>query len=101
MAARRLQVSTTANQDPLLLLVPIIAWDLWEHSFYIQYRTKKAEYLTVSFSTLLSDLRIVWPAIKGTNTESPTLCDDVFTQSQNLWEVTDFLSAEKRLLAVM
>lgn len=46
---RKLQVDTTQNQDPLVTrvpeLVPLLGVDLWEHSYYLQYKNEKAEYL--------------------------------------------------------
>ncbi|KAG6897260.1 hypothetical protein C0992_003044 [Termitomyces sp. T32_za158] len=40
---KRLEIATTANQDPLLHLVPIIGVDIWEHAFYLQYLNVKAD----------------------------------------------------------
>jgi Fe-Mn family superoxide dismutase len=60
-AGKRLEVVTTANQDPLLsestwagareravLMrlaghVPIIGIDIWEHAFYLQYKNVKPD----------------------------------------------------------
>ncbi|KAI9633742.1 Manganese/iron superoxide dismutase [Dioszegia hungarica] len=42
---KRLEVVTTANQDPLLTHVPIIGIDVWEHAFYLQYKNVKPDYL--------------------------------------------------------
>jgi superoxide dismutase, Fe-Mn family len=39
----RLEITTTANQDPLLTHVPIIGIDIWEHAFYLQYLNVKAD----------------------------------------------------------
>ncbi|KAH9997094.1 manganese superoxide dismutase [Russula vinacea] len=44
-AIRKLEIVTTANQDPLLSHVPIIGVDIWEHAFYLQYLNVKADYL--------------------------------------------------------
>lgn len=42
-STKRLEISTTPNQDPLLNLVPIIGVDIWEHAFYLQYLNVKAD----------------------------------------------------------
>ena len=40
---KRLEITTTANQDPVLTHVPIIGVDIWEHAFYLQYLNVKAD----------------------------------------------------------
>jgi len=42
---KKLEIVTTANQDPLISHVPIIGIDIWEHAFYLQYKNVKADYL--------------------------------------------------------
>ena len=42
-STKRLEIVTTANQDPLLTHVPIIGVDIWEHAFYLQYLNVKAD----------------------------------------------------------
>ncbi|KAF9531278.1 manganese superoxide dismutase [Crepidotus variabilis] len=42
---KRLEIVTTANQDPLLTHAPIIGVDIWEHAFYLQYKNVKVDYL--------------------------------------------------------
>ncbi|CAG7851187.1 Superoxide dismutase [Mn], mitochondrial; AltName: Full=Mn-SOD; Flags: Precursor [Serendipita indica DSM 11827] len=43
---KKLEITTTANQDPLLApWVPIIGVDMWEHAFYLQYKNVKPDYL--------------------------------------------------------
>lgn len=44
---KRLEVVTTANQDPLLTHVPIIGVDIWEHAFYLQYLNVKVDVRSV------------------------------------------------------
>ncbi|KAH8077489.1 Mn superoxide dismutase [Cristinia sonorae] len=44
-ATKKLEIVTTANQDPLLSHVPIIGIDIWEHAFYLQYKNVKPDYL--------------------------------------------------------
>ncbi|KAN0114288.1 Manganese/iron superoxide dismutase [Russula decolorans] len=43
--SKKLEIVTTANQDPLLSHVPVIGVDVWEHAFYLQYLNVKADYL--------------------------------------------------------
>lgn len=40
----RLDIVTTANQDPLTTHTPLIGIDAWEHAFYLQYKNDKATY---------------------------------------------------------
>ena len=40
---KRLEVVTTANQDPLLSHIPVIGVDMWEHAFYLQYLNVKMD----------------------------------------------------------
>ncbi|GLB43106.1 putative destroys radicals which are normally produced within the cells and which are toxic to biological systems [Lyophyllum shimeji] len=54
-ATKRLEIATTANQDPLLSLVPIIGVDIWEHAFYLQYLNVKADYLNAIWSVINFD----------------------------------------------
>ncbi|KAG6878016.1 hypothetical protein C0993_000797 [Termitomyces sp. T159_Od127] len=51
-STKRLEIATTANQDPLLHLVPIIGVDIWEHAFYLQYLNVKADYLNAIWSVI-------------------------------------------------
>merc|ERR1712230_161704 len=44
-ASKRLEVSSTANQDPLLSSTPLVGIDMWEHAYYLQYQNGKAAYL--------------------------------------------------------
>ncbi|KAF8965732.1 manganese superoxide dismutase [Flammula alnicola] len=50
-----LEITTTANQDPLLSHVPIIGVDIWEHAFYLQYKNVKADYLTAIWNVINFD----------------------------------------------
>ncbi|KAI9456338.1 manganese superoxide dismutase [Boletus coccyginus] len=50
--SKRLEIVTTANQDPLLSHVPIIGVDIWEHAFYLQYLNAKAEYLNAIWNVI-------------------------------------------------
>ncbi|KAI0650979.1 manganese superoxide dismutase [Trametes meyenii] len=49
---KKLEVVTTANQDPLLTHVPIVGIDIWEHAFYLQYHNVKADYLTAIWNVI-------------------------------------------------
>ncbi|KAI0338831.1 manganese superoxide dismutase [Trametopsis cervina] len=51
-STKRLEVATTANQDPLLTHVPIIGVDVWEHAFYLQYLNVKVDYLNAIWSVI-------------------------------------------------
>jgi len=48
----KLEIVTTANQDPLLSHVPIIGVDVWEHAFYLQYLNVKADYLNAIWNVI-------------------------------------------------
>ncbi|TFK34300.1 manganese superoxide dismutase [Crucibulum laeve] len=52
---KRLEITTTPNQDPLLTHVPIIGVDVWEHAFYLQYLNVKADYLNAIWSVINFD----------------------------------------------
>ncbi|KAG6865151.1 hypothetical protein C0991_004834 [Blastosporella zonata] len=52
LSTKRLEITTTANQDPLLSHVPIIGVDIWEHAFYLQYLNVKADYLNAIWSVI-------------------------------------------------
>ncbi len=43
----KLVIATTANQDPLSTqgLIPLLAVDVWEHAYYLQYKNVRAEYV--------------------------------------------------------
>jgi len=47
-----LEITTTANQDPLLSHVPIIGVDIWEHAFYLQYKNVKVDYLAAIWNVI-------------------------------------------------
>ncbi|KDQ63923.1 hypothetical protein JAAARDRAFT_27590 [Jaapia argillacea MUCL 33604] len=49
---KRLEITTTANQDPLLTHFPIIGVDIWEHAFYLQYLNVKVDYLKAIWSVI-------------------------------------------------
>ncbi|KAF9517736.1 hypothetical protein BS47DRAFT_1371322 [Hydnum rufescens UP504] len=49
---QKLEVVTTANQDPLLSHVPIIGVDIWEHAFYLQYQNVKPDYLNAIWNVI-------------------------------------------------
>lgn len=47
----KLQIGTTANQDnPLMPIttlqgIPVLALDVWEHAYYLQYQNKRKDYV--------------------------------------------------------
>ncbi|KAF8624654.1 hypothetical protein AX17_006985 [Amanita inopinata Kibby_2008] len=49
---KRLEITTTPNQDPLLSHVPIIGIDIWEHAYYLQYLNVKADYLNAIWNVI-------------------------------------------------
>jgi len=44
-AAKRLEITTTQNQDPLTHLIPLLGIDVWEHAYYLDYKNARPEYL--------------------------------------------------------
>jgi len=48
----KLEIVTTANQDPLISHVPILGVDIWEHAFYLQYYNVKPDYLTAIWNVI-------------------------------------------------
>ncbi len=50
----KLEVMSTANQDcPLSLgLTPILALDVWEHAYYLDYQNRRADYLASIFDII-------------------------------------------------
>ncbi|KAF9522234.1 manganese superoxide dismutase [Crepidotus variabilis] len=51
-SSKKLEIVTTANQDPLLSHVPIIGIDIWEHAFYLQYKNVKPDYLAAIWNVI-------------------------------------------------
>ncbi|KAA1477617.1 manganese superoxide dismutase [Dentipellis sp. KUC8613] len=51
-SSKKLEIVTTANQDPLLSHVPIIGVDIWEHAFYLQYKNVKPDYLNAIWNVI-------------------------------------------------
>eukprot|EP00753_Platysulcus_tardus_P010200 PLAT2520.1.p2 GENE.PLAT2520.1~~PLAT2520.1.p2 ORF type:complete len:223 (-),score=35.23 PLAT2520.1:143-775(-) len=54
-SSKRLEITTTPNQDPLLTHVPVIGVDVWEHAFYLQYLNVKADYLNAIWNVINFD----------------------------------------------
>jgi superoxide dismutase, Fe-Mn family len=57
-------ISSTANQDnPLMNVserkgIPILALDVWEHAYYLQYQNKRADYITEFWKI------VNWPVVE-------------------------------------
>jgi superoxide dismutase, Fe-Mn family len=51
---RRLDVISTANQDPPLLegAHAVVGVDVWEHAYYLKYQNRRADYLKAWWSTV-------------------------------------------------
>ncbi|KAG6901701.1 hypothetical protein C0995_009031 [Termitomyces sp. Mi166 len=49
---KKLEIVTTANQDPLVSHTPIIGVDIWEHAFYLQYKNVKPDYLNAIWNVI-------------------------------------------------
>ena len=76
-----MEITTTANQDPLLSLIPVIGVDIWEHAFYLQYKNVKVD---VSYYFIVDSTGA-----------------DFWSTRQYLaaiWNVINFEEAEKRLV---
>ncbi|KAJ4466876.1 manganese superoxide dismutase [Lentinula edodes] len=54
-STKRLEITTTANQDPLLTHIPVIGVDIWEHAFYLQYKNVKVDYLNAIWHVINFD----------------------------------------------
>ncbi|EJD01959.1 manganese superoxide dismutase [Fomitiporia mediterranea MF3/22] len=52
---KKLEITTTSNQDPLLSHLPIIGIDIWEHAFYLQYLNVKPDYLKAIWNVINFD----------------------------------------------
>jgi superoxide dismutase, Fe-Mn family len=50
----KLEVISTANQDPPLLTghEPLLGIDVWEHAYYLKYQSKRADYVTAWWSVV-------------------------------------------------
>ncbi|KAL1742646.1 manganese superoxide dismutase [Schizophyllum fasciatum] len=49
---KKVEITTTSNQDPLLTHIPIFGVDIWEHAFYLQYLNVKADYLNAIWNVI-------------------------------------------------
>ncbi|KAI9202961.1 Manganese/iron superoxide dismutase [Polychytrium aggregatum] len=49
---KKLEIATTANQDPLTALVPLLGVDVWEHAYYLQYKNVRPDYLKAIWSVV-------------------------------------------------
>ncbi|KAF8837145.1 Mn superoxide dismutase [Paxillus ammoniavirescens] len=51
-ATKKLELVTTANQDPLISHTPVLGVDIWEHAFYLQYLNVKPDYLNAIWNVI-------------------------------------------------
>jgi Fe-Mn family superoxide dismutase len=53
-AKGRLEIATCDNQDPLSTkgLIPLLGIDVWEHSYYLQYKNVRADYVKAIWSVI-------------------------------------------------
>lgn len=53
-SACKLQIVNTSNQDtpPLSIVKPLLNIDIWEHSFYLDYKTSRDEYIDKWFTII-------------------------------------------------
>lgn len=53
-ANQRLIITTCANQDPLSTqgYIPLLGVDVWEHAYYLQYQSARADYLKAIWSII-------------------------------------------------
>ncbi|KAK2080081.1 hypothetical protein QBZ16_002477 [Prototheca wickerhamii] len=61
-ATGALSIRTTANQDTLAAkykLTPLLGVDLWEHSYYLQYKNVRADYVDAIWQV------INWPEVES------------------------------------
>jgi Fe-Mn family superoxide dismutase len=50
---KELKVLSTANQDtPLLVGEPILALDVWEHAYYLNYQNRRPDYVSAFFQVI-------------------------------------------------
>jgi Fe-Mn family superoxide dismutase len=51
----RLEVATSANQDPIQAttgLVPLLGIDVWEHAYYLDRQNRRNEYVDAIWSVI-------------------------------------------------
>jgi Fe-Mn family superoxide dismutase len=56
LEGQRLVIGTTPNTDTVLTghLVPLLAFDLWEHAYYLDYACGRAQHLAAVFDQLIN-----------------------------------------------
>ena len=50
----KLEIYSTGNQDSPLMedKIPLLGLDVWEHSYYLKYQNKRAEYISAFFNII-------------------------------------------------
>ncbi|KAJ3360043.1 Superoxide dismutase [Mn], mitochondrial, partial [Kappamyces sp. JEL0680] len=51
-STKRLEIATTANQDPLVHITPVLGVDVWEHAYYLQYKNVRPDYLKAIWNVI-------------------------------------------------
>ena len=66
MAAGKLEISSTANQDSPVMegKFPVMGLDVWEHAYYLRYQNRRPDYITAFWNV------VNWEAVGARFTSS-------------------------------